>query len=73
MAEFLLAFPHHNLPFDIYADASKYQMETVIIQKGKVIAYRSLKLTSAQRNYAMIKKKLPFIVLFFKEFRSMLL
>ena len=73
MAKVLLAFPNHNLPFDIYADASKYQMKTVIIQKGNIIAHRSRKLTAAQRNYAKIKKKLPCIVLFFKEFWYMIL
>lgn len=70
--EVLLAFPDPNLPYDIYTDASDYQMGAVLMQQGKTVAFFSRKLSKSQLKYPTIDKEMLCIVEVFKEFRTIL-
>jgi hypothetical protein len=73
VAETLLRYPDHNIPFEIEADASDYQLSSVVKQNGQPVVYYSRKLNGAQRNYTTIEKELLSIVETFKTYRNMLL
>ena len=68
-----LAYPDFTQPFEIYTDASEYQLGAVITQKGKPIAFYSRKLSPAQTRYTTTERELLAIVETLKEFRNILL
>ncbi len=72
-ADALAAYLDHNKRFDVYTDASYFQLGACIIQQRRPVAYFSQKLTKSQKNYTTMEKEMLSIVATFEEFWSMLL
>ena len=72
-ADAMNAFPDYTIPFEVYTDASDFQLGAAIIQRQKPIAYYSKKLTTAQQNYTTTEKELLAIVTTLKYYQKMLM
>jgi hypothetical protein len=67
-ADALAAYPDHNKRFEVYTDASVFQLGACIIQEGRPGAYFLQKLTRSQQNYTTMEKEMLSIVATLKEF-----
>jgi hypothetical protein len=67
-ANALAAYPDHNKQFDVYTDASDFQLGACIIQEGMPVVYFSCKLTKSQQNYTTMEKEMLSIIATLKEF-----
>jgi hypothetical protein len=70
--EVVLAYPDFTKPFEIYTDAPKMQLGSVITQSNRPILFFSRKLSVTQTKYSVTKIKLLAIVETLKELRGML-
>ena len=69
----ILINPNFINPFDVYADSSVYQLEGVVSQEGRPIAFFSQILNPAQEEYMVIELELLSKVKTLKEFKYSLL
>jgi len=65
-------YPDFSKVFEIYTDASAYQLGAVITQDNRPLAFFSRKLTDMQRKYSVTEIELLAIVETLKEFKGML-
>jgi hypothetical protein len=72
-ANALATYPDYNKQFDVYTDASDFQLGACIIQDRRPVAYFSCKLTKSQQNYTTMEKERLSIVPTLEEFQGMIL
>jgi hypothetical protein len=72
-ANALAAYPDHNKRFNVYTDASDFQLGACIIQEGRSVAYFLRKLTKSQQNYTTMEKEMLSIVATLEECQGVLL
>ncbi len=71
-ADALAAYSEHNKRFDVYTDASDFQLGAGIIQERRLVAHFLQKLTKSEWNYTTMDKEMHSTVATLKEFQSML-
>ena len=71
-ADCLNAYSDYNQPFEIYTDASEYQLGAAIIQNKRPIDYWSRSLQPTQQKYTTTEKELLAIILCLKEYERIL-
>ena len=59
--------------FDLYVDASDYQLGACVVQEGQPVAYFSCKLLKSEQKYTVTEKEMLSIVAALNKFQSMLL
>jgi hypothetical protein len=69
-ADALAAYPDHNKWFDVYTDASDFQLDACIIKERRSIAYFLQKLTKSQQNHTTMEKEMLSILATLEEFQS---
>ena len=69
--EVLLSFPDYTKKFELYTDASDYQLGAMLKQGNNTLAFFSKKLNAAQKNYGVGEKEMLSVVEALKEFRTM--
>ncbi len=52
------AYLDHNKRFNVYTDASDFQLGACIFQTGRLVAYFLQKLTKSQQNYTTMEKEM---------------
>jgi hypothetical protein len=67
-ANALAAYPGHIKQFNLYTDASDFQLGACIIQDRRLVAYFLRKLTKSQKNYTTMEKEMLSTVATLKEF-----
>ena len=69
----ILSLPDLRKPFQVICDASDFGVGAVLLQEGRVIAYYSKKLNSAERNYSATERELLAVVYALTEWRCYVL
>ncbi|KAL7478583.1 LOW QUALITY PROTEIN: hypothetical protein ACHAW6_004342 [Cyclotella cf. meneghiniana] len=68
VADDLAVYPDHNKLFDVYTDASDFQLGVCIFKECPPVAYFPRKLSKSQQNYMVMGKEMLSIVATLDEF-----